>query len=189
MMLLPTGPGQPRPVKTNGLESIQNGWGRFLADGQRIIANGNEKGHSIRCFVLDLAGGETTAVTPEGIKCGPSSPDNRFVIGVGANSSVAIYPIAGGPPRPIPALEAGFVPVQWSNDGFALFGYHAGELPSRIYKVDIATGKQAVVQELRPGAPAGVVAVSPVIVSRDGTRFAYSYNEALSVLYVASGLH
>ncbi len=188
MILLPTGPGQSRPAKTNGLESIQGGWGRFLADGQRIIVNGNEQGHSIRCFVLDLAGGKTTAVTPEGIKCGPSSPDNQFVVGVGA-SSVAIYPIAGGPPQPIPALEAGFVPVQWSNDGSALFGYHAGELPSRIYKVDIATGKQAVVQELRPGAPAGVVSVSPVIVSRDGTRFAYSYNEALSILYVASGLH
>jgi hypothetical protein len=86
-------------------------------------------------------------------------------------------------------LEAGFVPVQWSNDGSALFGYHAGELPSKIYKVEIATGEQTVVQELRPGAPAGVVAVAPVIVSRDGTRFAYSYNEALSVLYLISGLH
>jgi len=188
MMLLPTGPGQPRPVKANGLESIQSGWGRFLEDGQRIIANGNERGHATRCYVFDLVGGETTAVTPEGIHCGPSSPDNRFVVGVRQKSAVAIYPIAGGPPRPIPALQAGFVPVQWSNDGSALFGYRAGELPSKIYKVEIATGKQAVVQELRPGAPAGVVAVSPVIVSRDGTRFAYSYNEALSVLYVASGL-
>jgi eukaryotic-like serine/threonine-protein kinase len=189
MMLLPTGPGQPRPVDTGVLESIQSGWARFLADGQRIIANGNEQGHAIRCYVLDLVGGTATAVTPEGVKCGPSSPDNRFVVGVGANFAVAVYPIAGGPSRPIPALEAGFVPVQWSNDGSALFGYHAGELPSKIYKVEIATGEQTVVQELRPGAPAGVVAVAPVIVSRDGTRFAYSYNEALSVLYLISGLH
>ena len=189
IMLLPTGPGQPRPVKTNGLESIQSGWGRFLEDGQRIIANGNARGHTTRCYVFDMVGGETTAVTPEGIQCGPSSPDNQFVVGVRGRAAVAIYPIAGGPPRPIPALDAGFVPVQWSNDGSALFGYHAGELPSKIYKVEIATGKRAVVQELRPGAPAGVVAVSPVIVSRDGTRFAYSYNEALSVLCVVSGLH
>jgi hypothetical protein len=138
--------------------------------------------------MLDVAGGKTTAVTPEGSKCGPSSPDNRFVVGVGANSPAAIYPIAGGPPRPIPALDAGFVPVQWSSDGAELFGYHSGELPSKIYKVAIATGKQTVVQELRPGAPAGVVTVSPVIASRDGTRFAYSYNEAFSVLDLISGL-
>jgi|HubBroStandDraft_1064217.scaffolds.fasta_scaffold02460_6 serine/threonine protein kinase/Tol biopolymer transport system component len=189
VMLLPTGPGQPRPVETTGLESIQSGWARFLADGQRIIANGNEQGHATRCYVINLDGGKTTAVTPEGIQCGPSSPDSQFVVGVRASSAVAIYPIAGGPLRPIPALEAGFVPVQWSNDGSTLFGYHAGELPCKVYKLAIATGKQTVMQELRPGAPAGVVSVSPVIVTRDGTRFSYSYNEALSVLYLISGLH
>jgi eukaryotic-like serine/threonine-protein kinase len=186
--LLPTGPGQPRPVDVSALEQIHNGWARFLSDGQRLIANGNEKGHANRCFVLDLAGGKPKAVTPEGILCGPSSPDSRSVVGVGPNSAVAIYPIGGGSPRAIPGLEAGFLPVQWSDDGSVLYGYHLGELPSKIYRVEIATGKQTVVQELRPGAPAGVVTVAPVVVSRDGTRFVYSYNQAMSVLYLISGL-
>ena len=96
--------------------------------------------------------------------------------------------MAGGPTRSIPGLEANFQPVQWTNDGSALYGYHVGELPSKIYKVEIATGRQTVVQELRPGVPAGVVSVSPIVVSRDGKRFAYSYNQTLSVLYVVSGL-
>ena len=187
--LLPTGPGQPRPVDVSALEDIHNGWARFLSDGQRLIANGNEKGHATRCFVLDLAGAKPKAVTPEGTVCGPSSPDSRFVVGVGPNSAVAIYPIGDGSPRAIPGLEAGFLPVQWSSDGSLLYGYHLGELPSKIYKVEISTGKQTVVQELRPGAPAGVVIVAPVVVSRDGTRFVYSYNQALSVLYLISGLH
>ena len=186
--LLPTGPGQPRPVETSGLESIHSGWGRFL-DGQTIILNGNEQGHATRCYVLNLAGGKPKAVTPDGTVCGPSSPDSRFVVGVGANSAVAIYPIEGGAPRPIQGLKEGFLPVQWSRDGSALYGYHEGELPSKIYQVEISTGKQMVVQELRPGAPAGVVTVKPVVVSRDGKRFAYSYNQALSVLYLISGLH
>jgi WD40 repeat protein len=186
--LLPTGPGQPRPVNLNGLEHIHNGWARFLADGQRLIANGNEQGHASRCYVLDLAGGKPKAVTPGGIVCGPSSPDSQFVVGVGPNSNIAIYPLRDGEPRRIPGLEAGFLPVQWSNDGSLLYGYHMGELPSRIYKVEIATGKQTMVQELRPGVPAGVVMVAPVVVSRDGTRFAYSYNQTLSVLYLISGL-
>jgi len=186
--LLPTGPGQPRPVDVSALEQIPNGWARFLTDGQRLIANGNERGHATRCFVLDLAGGKPKAVTPEGIVCGPSSPDSRFVVGVGPSSAVAIYPIGDGSPRAIPGLEAGFLPVQWSDDGSVLYGYHRGELPSKIYKVEIATGKQTVVQELRPGAPAGVVTVAPVVVSRDGTRFVYSYNQAMSVLYLISGL-
>jgi Tol biopolymer transport system component len=186
--LLPTGPGQPRTVETNGLESVQSGWGRFLADGQRITVNGNEQGHATRCFVLDLAGGKPKAVTPEGSMCGPSSPDSRFVVGVGASSAVAIYPIEDGAPRPIPGLAAGFIPAQWSSDGSVLYGYQAGELPSKIYKVKISTGKETIVRELRPGTPAGVVTVKPVVVSRDGKRFAYSYNQTLSVLYLISGL-
>jgi serine/threonine protein kinase/WD40 repeat protein len=188
LTLLPTGPGQPRPVATSGLESIQSGWGRFLADGQRITVNGNEQGHATRCYVLDLAGGKPKAVTPEGSVCGPSSPDGRFVIGQGANSAVGIYPIEEGAPRPIAGLPAGFTPAQWSSDGSVLYGYQAGELPSKIYKVKISTGKETIVRELRPGAPAGVVTVKPVVVSRDGTRFAYSYNQTLSVLYLISGL-
>jgi hypothetical protein len=63
-----------------------------------------------------------------------------------------------------------------------------GELPSKIYKVAIDTGKQTMVQELRPGVAAGVVMVAPVQVSREGTRFAYSYSQTLSVLYLISGL-
>jgi eukaryotic-like serine/threonine-protein kinase len=188
MTLLPIGPGQPQVVDISGLEHIQSGWARFLADGQRLIANGNDHGHATRCYVLDLAGGKPNAVTPEGTVCGPSSPDSRFVVGVGPNSAVAIYPIGEGAARLIPGLEAGFLPVQWSSDGSVLYGYHMGELPSRIYKVGIDSGKQRIVQELRPGASAGVVMVAPVQVSPDGTRFAYSYNQTLSVLYLISGL-
>jgi serine/threonine protein kinase len=189
VMLLPIGAGQPRSVDASGLEHIQGGWVRFLADGQRLITDGNEKGHATRCYALDLAGGRPKAVTPEGVVCGPSSPDSRFVVGVGPNSAVGIYPLGGGAPRPIPGLAAGFRPVQWSSDGSVLYGYRPGELPSRVYKVAIGTGKQTVIQELRPGVPAGVVMVAPVVVSRDGTRFAYSYSQTLSVLYLISGVH
>ena len=186
--LLPIRAGQPRPVAIDGLEHIQGGFARFLADGHRLILNGNEPGHTARCYVLDLSGAKPEAITPEGVLCGPSSPDGRFVIGVGSNPVAAIYPVAGGPGRPIPKIDTTFRPVQWSENGVFLYGYRPGELPSKIYKFEIATGKQSVIQELRPGVPAGVVTVSPVVVSRDGTRFAYNYNQTLSVLYLIRGL-
>jgi len=186
--LLPTGAGQPRPVHQAGLEKIENGWARFLPDGQSIMLNGKEPGQTDRCYVLDVAGGNPKAVTPEGTRCGPFSPDGRFVVGVDSNGAVAVYPMGGGAARPVPGLEPGFIPVQWSETGSILYGYQSGELPSRIYKVEINTGKRSVLQELRPGVPAGVVNVAPIVVSRDGMRFAYSYNQTLSVLYLISGL-
>jgi eukaryotic-like serine/threonine-protein kinase len=187
--LLPVGPGQPRPVDVQGLEEITTGWARFLANGKQILVNGNEKGHGKRCYVLSVDGGKTTAVTPEGVTCGPSSPDSRFLIGVDSNSAMAIYPFDGGPARSIPNLESGFRAIQWSQDGSVIFGYKPGELPSKIYKVEIATGKETMVHQLRPSAQAGIVIVTPVVVSRDGSRFAYSFNQALSTLYLISGLH
>lgn len=187
--LLPIGPGQPRSVDTSGLEHIQSGWARFLSDGQRIILNGNEHGRGTRCYILSLAGGKPQPATPEGSVCGPSSPDSNFVVGQAPNAPAATYAIRDGSRRSIPGLDALFVPVQWSSDGKALYGYCRGELPSKVYRVEIETGKKTVIQELRPGVPAGVITVAPVQASRDGKRFAYSYNETLSVLYLISGLH
>jgi eukaryotic-like serine/threonine-protein kinase len=188
LSLLPTGPGQPRSVDLGGLESVQTGWVRFLGD-DRLLVNGNVAGHTNRCFILQLNGGQAKPVTPEGIFCGPSSPDHRYIAATAANSSIALYPVDGGSPRRVPASVTGFRPVQWSNDNSALYGYHPGEFPSKIYKLEIASGKETVLHELHPAAPAGVVMVSPVVVSSDGTRSAYSYSQILSTLYVISGVH
>ena len=187
--LLPTGAGQPRSVEVTGLEHINNGYARFLPDGKRLVVNGNELGHTARCYVLAVTGGNFKPITPEGTRCGPSSPDGHFIVGTAADSSLALYPIDGGAARAFPSPQPGFVPLLWSEDGSSLYGYRQGELPSKIYKVNIATGKEIVVKELRPGAPAGVVNVAPIVVSLDGTRFAYSYNVTLSVLFLVYGLH
>ncbi len=186
--LFPTGAGQPRTINVSGLQNIQNGWARFLPGGQKLSVNANEVGHPPRCYFVDVSSGNAKVVTPEGVLCGPVSPDGRSIIGKGPTGPV-LYPAEGGAPRLIPHLDPKFNPVRWSNDGSALFGYYPGELPSKVYKIEIASGKQTVIRELKPGAPAGVVMVAPVMVSGDGTRFAYSYNQTLSVLYLVTGLH
>ena len=186
--LLPTGAGQPRTIKVTGVANIENGWARFFSNGQQISVNGDEAGHASRCYVVDIPTGRARPVTPEGMLCGPSSPDNRFLVGKGPAGSTTIYPLSGGQPQRIPNLDQNFNPVQWSNDGTLIYGYHAGEYPSKVYAVQIATGKETTVQELKPSTPAGVVMVAPVVVSGDGKHFAYSYNQTLSVLYIISGL-
>lgn len=186
--LLPIGAGQPRNINVTGLAHIHNGWARFLPDGQHLAVVGDEAGHAARCYVVDLSG-NAKPVTPEGVLCGPLSPDGRSLVGFGPDRSIALYSLAGGSPRLIPHLQNNFVAVQWSKSGSSLFGYHAGEFPSKVYKVDITTGTQTTVRELKPGVPAGVVLIAPIVVSRDGKQFAYSYNQTLSVLYLVSGLH
>ena len=188
--MLPIGAGQPRTINVTGVEHVHNGWARFLPDAQRFNVNAEEgPGHATRCYSVDIASGKAKAITPEGVLCGASSPDGRFMTGLNLNHAPEIFSLDGGSKRQIPHVESNFTPLQWSNSGSFLYGYHFGEFPSKIYKIEIATGKETVVQELKPGVPAGVVTVAPIVASRDGTRFAYSYNQTLSVLYLVSGLH
>jgi eukaryotic-like serine/threonine-protein kinase len=185
--LYPVGPGEPRTIPVTGLERIHNGSSHFLADGKRITINGNEPGHPVRCYFVDLETGKLTPVTPEGVTGGLVSPDGRYIV---ANNGpvAAVYPIAGGSPHPIPGFDPGLIPVQWSEDDSALYGYLPGQIPTKVFEINLATGKKTLIQELQPETNAGLVMIAPVVVTHDGSRFAYSYYQVFSVLYVISGL-
>jgi eukaryotic-like serine/threonine-protein kinase len=187
--LLPVGAGQPRTIHVTGLQHVQSGWARFLPDDQQLAVGGDETGHAARCYVVNLSSGRAKAVTPEGLACGPISPDGRLIIGKGDSAGISAFPTDGGAPKVLVAKKTTFNPVQWSEDGTSLYGYHGGEFPPRVYALNLATGQETPLQELKPGSPAGVVMIAPVVVSRDGKSFAYSYNQTLSVLDLVSGLH
>jgi len=57
-----------------------------------------------------------------------------------------------------------------------------------VYKLNLLTGEKTAVQKLQPETTAGLVSISPVVATRDGSRFAYSYYQVFSVLYLISGL-
>ncbi|MHB8215876.1 MAG: protein kinase domain-containing protein [Candidatus Sulfotelmatobacter sp.] len=188
LKLIPIGPGQPRTIALPGLEQIHNGTARFLEDGKRVTLNANEPGHGVRCYLVNLDGGKPIPITPEGITGGLVSPDGQYILRANDAGVVAVYPITAGEPRLIPNLEAGFVPLQWTDGNSAVYGYHRGQLPTALYKVNIVTGEKAVIQELQPESSVGVVSIAPVVVNRDGSRSAYSYYQVFSVLYLISGL-
>jgi eukaryotic-like serine/threonine-protein kinase len=185
--LLPIGPGQPRTITVPGLERIHNGSAHFLADGKHITVNANEPGHGVRCYVVDLEGGKPRPMTPEGITGGLVSPDGQSILSSIAGL-VSIFTSPEDAGRHIPNLETGFIPLQWSEDNSSVYGYRPGQIPTKVYKVNLETGAKTIIQELQPDASAGVVSIAPVVVTRDGSRFAYSYYQVFSVLYLVSGL-
>jgi eukaryotic-like serine/threonine-protein kinase len=184
--LVPIGPGQSRTIALPGLD-VQNGPAHFLADGKRITLNASESGHGVRTYLVDLEGGKPIPITPEGIIGGLISPDGRYIFRAN-DAGVAVYSTAGGESHPIPDLEPSFTPVQWSEDNSSVYGYLPGEVPTRVYEVNLASGKKTLVQDLQPTASAGVVYIAPVVVTRDASRFAYSYYGVSSKLFIISGL-
>ena len=69
-LLLPTGPGESRPLPTGDLECEYASW---FPDGSRLLVVGKEQGRPFRLFVQDLDGRQRRAITPEGLAVNSSA--------------------------------------------------------------------------------------------------------------------
>jgi eukaryotic-like serine/threonine-protein kinase len=189
LTLYPVGAGQAREVPLRGLNHLRNGGARFLPNGNQLAVIGNEPGKLVRTYIVNLDDNSLRPVTPEGSTAIIASPDGKYLAGANAENEVTVFPLSGGPGRPVPAMDASYVPAQWSSDSRALYVYRPGEVPLQIFRVDMATGKKNLLRQLVPADRAGVVSIAPVVTTLDGSEFAYSYYQTLSVLYTVSGLH
>jgi len=188
LTLLPVGPGQAREIGVRELERLQIG-GHFMPDGQEVVVNGNQAGRPGRTYLVELSSGKARPVTPEGMYGTLPSPDGRFVAGENAGHPITVFPLDGGTPRPIAGGGRGYELAQWSADSRALYLYRLGEVPMKVERLEIATGKTSLVRQLVPADRAGVVSIAPVATNVNASEFAYSYYQTLSVLYVISGVN
>ncbi|MFY9531401.1 MAG: protein kinase [Candidatus Acidiferrales bacterium] len=183
--LLPTGAGEQKPLTH---DKINHEWARWFPDGKRILFSGDEVGHGVRLYVQDLAGGEPRPITPEGVSSSffAISPDGKLVSAVGPDGKGYLYPAEGGDTRSIPGLEAGDALISWTADGRSLFIYHLGEVPARIYLMELATGRKQFWKQLMPPDVSGVTDISAILITPDGKSYVYEYGRTLSDLYLVN---
>ena len=80
---------------------------------------------------------------------------------------------------------------QWSGDERYLYVSRQEDLPGRVFRIEIETGRRELWKELMPAEPAGVIHVNntPIAISRDGRSYAYTYIRAVvSDLYLLEGV-
>jgi len=187
--LLPTKAGEPQYLTT---DSINHNGARWLPDGKKFVFSGNEPGRGGRLYVQDVAGGQALPIAPEGVNgtAFAISSDGQMVAAIGPDLKGYLYPTSGqGEPRLIPGLEPGDLPTNWSQDGHALFVYQTGEVPAKVYRVELAVGKRTLWKQLVPGDPAGVATIGPILVTPDGKTFVYGFHRTLADLYLVEGLN
>jgi Tol biopolymer transport system component len=189
LVLLPTGAGEPKPLPK---DSIHHGAepASFTPDGRRIVFVGSEPGRGRRTWIQDLDGGKARPVTPEGVVGTVVSPDGRFVVARGADQKVAVYPVDGGPPRPVEGFEPNNVLLRWSGDQkfvYADAGRTSGTV-AKVYRVEIATGRRELWKEFAIPDPTGVSGIGSAAITPDGKSIVFVYSQVLSDLYLVDGL-
>ena len=192
-MLIPVGAGEVRRIETQGCDGAE-----WFADGKRILCETRTPAGVFRLLAIELASGRATEIplaedaAADLAGAGPLSPDGTLLSGVGRSGDYWIVPLAGGPSRRVHAaggaLEKRTVPVGWTADGRQLFIARDADVPARVQRLDLGTGRLEPWKDLSLEDLAGIVRIGGVRVAADGRSWAYSYIRVLSNLYVVDGL-
>ncbi|HKD19512.1 MAG TPA: hypothetical protein VKG23_16790, partial [Thermoanaerobaculia bacterium] len=185
LVLYPTGAGQPRKLEPGGIMSYESAV--VFPDGRRVLACGHEAGKATRCYVQDVDGGKPRPLTPEGTTGGIVSPDGKQVLVSDAANGYLLFPADGGAGRPVPGSTPDDVVIRWTADGSSLLVANDLELPVRVARLDIASGRRDPYRTVGPPDLAGAIHIDPVVFSADGRAYVYTVRRMASHLFLVSG--
>jgi len=188
LVLLPIGAGTQRALPPMRMTLHAATW---FPDGRRLLLAANEPGRGSRLYVQDVSGGEPRPITAEGVGfargLGAISPDGKLVAAWGPDRQVSLYPVEGGKPYPLSAISPDEQVIRWTSDGRSLYVHRPSEVPTKVYAVEVETGRRVLSRELAPPDRAGVDFIGPVLISGDGSAYVYSYVRRLHELYLMEG--
>ncbi|HET7293200.1 MAG TPA: protein kinase, partial [Vicinamibacteria bacterium] len=189
LMVIPTGTGQARALPRGGVNTQA---ASFFPDGRRVLLAANPPGGATRAWVQHLDGGDPRPLTGDGtrfeLSSRPVSPDGKTAVLQDAEGRHVLVPIEGGEARVVPGLEPAELALRWTADSRSLFAYRPGQVPARVFRLDVASGRREPWLTLAPADSSGVLAVGPVLLTPDGGAYVYGYRRILSNLYAVSGL-
>jgi hypothetical protein len=186
LVLVPIGAGDPQPLPAHGIVSYNGA--RWFPDGRRILFSGRMADSNLRSYVQDIDGGPPRPLTPEQTWALAISADGKWAAATGTAQPISLWPVAGGPPRPVKGSEKNDRPVAWTADGQSLWLFRRGEMPGHVYQLEIATGRRHLWKTLVPPDAAGVYSIIEFAITPSGHSYFYSYTRLLSQLYLVRGL-
>lgn len=183
LVLLPTGPGESRFLKVDGVRFESLGW---FPDSKRVLFTGNEPGRPVRTWTYDLETDKSTPLTPESARGAQVSPDGHWFVFADSHGT-SLAPVEGGPHRTLTQLQKGEAVLRWSADGRELFLRKPEGDAIKISRLDVTTGRKEPWQTLKVPEP-GAEFIGAFALSADGKACAFSFQHDLANLYLVNGL-
>jgi tRNA A-37 threonylcarbamoyl transferase component Bud32 len=192
LSIVPLGPGQTQML--NVPELNVSAAAEPFPDGRKALI-GSARNEPFK--VLDLTTGERTPLGEPGMNSTANavavSPDGAWVLlrKLTPNpfeSPHVLLSTKGAPSRGVKGIEAGEVPLRWNTDGTAIYVFNRDGFPTRIHRIELATGKRTLVREIMPTNPAGLPGIRSFAMTPDARYLAYNYVRKLSDLYLIEGL-
>lgn len=192
LVLLPVGPGQERALRTN-VEYFQKvAW---TPDGRALVFSATRAGEPRRLFVYDLGSNEMKPLSPPGVGMDHLwvgqlrvSPDGRRTAALDGDGQVVTVSLADGQTRRVAGTETREMPIGWTADSRSIYVYTPQTLPSRVFVVDVETGRRTLWREIVPRERFGVFGVMNMVITPDGRSWFYSFQQAQSELFLIEGL-
>ena len=181
--------GQRRMLTSDAIRHLS---GRWLPDGQRIIFVGAEPGQGARYYIQDTPDSRPRAIS------GPApqfrrdtdpivvSPDG-LAVAAPMDDGIRILPIDGSAGRTLAGPGPDTTPLAWCGDGSLLF-YTRSEVPLRVMRHDLASGRSTLWREILPAERTGLKAVASIRVAADCQTAMYSLDMRADTLLLMIGL-
>ncbi len=184
IILLPTGAGEEKPLRTPGIQPETAEW---FPDGRHILFTGNETAQPPRTYTYDLANEQIHPVTPAGVRATAVSPDGQSAIVI-RDGKASLLSLAGRPAIPLGAIGPDTSVLRWNDASHILLERtDPDRRTASILRLDIRTGRLETVRDLKlPDRTA--LFFNSARVSADGQSYAFSYQRDLSTLYLVNGL-
>jgi hypothetical protein len=186
LVLVPRSAGDPRELPTYGIGAYSGAL--WFPDGRRILFNGAMPEKDARPYVQDIDGGPPREFAEPGTKAAAISRDGEWVAATGPEPGIWLYPVSGGPARHVPGSEREDRPVAWTADGKGLWVFRWTDVPSDVFRLEIATGRREHAKTLMPRDTAGVESILTFRTTASGDAYFYTYRRVLSKLYLARNL-
>jgi hypothetical protein len=191
VMVLPTGAGDPKTLPGGGLV---HQWASRFPDSKHVLISASDTSGANRFYVQDATDGQgPRPITEAGVTVFafgmgvPVSPDGSSFVAQAADRRAMIYPIAGGPPRPLRGIQLGEIPILWQRDG-GIVVYRRADLPAGVYRVDLATGARTELRTIMPVDASGLRVMPQLHMTPDARWYVYSFSRLVSDLYLVKGI-